>query len=267
MASTVRAYRRVIGSRLRAQATYRLSFTVELCAQVIAGGLELVTILAVFHNTTSLGGFGRNDVLLMYGLATFGFGLADLAVSQLNHLGELIRTGKFDVLLVRPLGTLGQVLTLDVQLRRLGRAAIGFATLLFALSVADISWSMAKLALLVVAPLAGAVIFSSVWVAACSICFWLVDGREFANSVTYGSSMFNSYPINIFSAWLRRLMAFVVPGAFVAYYPALVLLERTDPLGLPGWLGWTSPLVAVAATAVAGGVWRFAVRHYRGTGS
>ena len=40
-----------------------------------------------------------------------------------------------------------------------------------------------------------------------------------------------------------------------------------NALGLPGWVGWTSPVVAALAAAAAGFVWRFAVRHYRGTGS
>jgi viologen exporter family transport system permease protein len=115
--------------------------------------------------------------------------------------------------------------------------------------------------------LAGAVIFSSIWVVTCSVCFWIVEGREFANAFTYGSGAFTSYPVNVYSVPLRWLMAFVVPGAFVAYYPSLALLGKQDPLGLPGWVGWTSPLVAALAAVVAGFVWRFAVRHYRGTGS
>jgi ABC-2 type transport system permease protein len=119
----------------------------------------------------------------------------------------------------------------------------------------------------VLTPVAGAVIYSAVWVVACSICFWIVDGREFANAVTYGSNAFTTYPINVYSRPLRWLMAFVVPGAFIAYYPSLALLGKEDPLGLPGWVGWTSPLVAALAAVVAGLVWRFAVGKYRGTGS
>jgi ABC-2 type transport system permease protein len=111
------------------------------------------------------------------------------------------------------------------------------------------------------------VILCSIWVVACSVCFWLVEGRELANSVTYGSSMFTAYPLGIFSSWLRRLMGFAVPGAFVAYFPTLALLGKPDPLGLPRWLQWSSPLVAVLSVLVAGAVWRTALRHYRGTGS
>jgi ABC-2 type transport system permease protein len=53
----------------------------------------------------------------------------------------------------------------------------------------------------------------------------------------------------------------------VAYFPALALLGRPDPLGLPAALQWSSPLVALIAVAVAGLIWRSGVRHYQGAGS
>jgi ABC-2 type transport system permease protein len=62
-------------------------------------------------------------------------------------------------------------------------------------------------------------------------------------------------------------MAFVVPGAFVAYYPALAILGKPDPLGLAPVLQYSAPLVAVLAAGVAALVWRAGLRRYVGTGS
>jgi ABC-2 type transport system permease protein len=59
---------------------------------------------------------------------------------------------------------------------------------------------------------------------------------------------------------------FVVPIAFVGYFPSLYVLGKEDPLGLPAALQFASPLVAVAAGLVAGLVWRTAVRRYRSAG-
>jgi len=53
----------------------------------------------------------------------------------------------------------------------------------------------------------------------------------------------------------------------VSYFPALHVLGRPDPLGLPAWLQLASPLVAVAFLSVAGIAWRFGVAHYQSTGS
>jgi ABC-2 type transport system permease protein len=53
----------------------------------------------------------------------------------------------------------------------------------------------------------------------------------------------------------------------VAYQPALALLGRADPLGLPAWAGFVSPLVALVAAGAAAVGWRAGIRHYRSTGS
>ena len=260
-------YPKLIGAKIRSQLVYRASFAVDFVSQVMAQSYELIVILVLFSQVNALGGFTKNEVLLMYAFAGAAFGVADLFAGQLDNLPTYIRTGTFDVLLMRPLGTLPQLMVSDIRLRRIGRITGALAVMAYALSHVAIDWTPAKVVLAILTPMAGAVIYSAVWVEACSICFWIVEGREFANAVTYGSNAFTSYPINVYSAPLRWVMAFIVPGAFVAYYPSLALLGKEDPLGLPGWVGWTSPLVAALAATVAGLVWRFAVRHYRGTGS
>jgi ABC-2 type transport system permease protein len=53
----------------------------------------------------------------------------------------------------------------------------------------------------------------------------------------------------------------------VAYYPALAVLGKPDPLGAPAWLGWVSPLAGFAFLWLASGAWRLGVRHYASTGS
>src|SRR5439155_1742545 len=108
--------------------------------------------------------------------------------------------------------------------------------------------------------LAVVVIFSSVWVVGACLAFWTTDGGEFTNAFTYGGNFLAQYPVDILSAWLRRFLAYIVPLAFVAYFPALYILDKPDPLGLPRFLEFASPLVALLAAAVAGLVWRFAVR-------
>jgi ABC-2 type transport system permease protein len=121
--------------------------------------------------------------------------------------------------------------------------------------------------LVVTAPICGAVFFGAVFVASATFAFFWIDSGEFANGFTYGGRDFSSYPINVYSGVFRRVFAYSLGFAFVAYYPALMLLGRPDPLGLPGWVAWTSPLVSLAAALLAALAWRFGVRHYRSTGS
>lgn len=260
-------YRRLVVAAFRSQLAYPLSFTLQCVGQALSQLTELVAILVLFRHISAMGEFSTTEVLLIYGIAGFAFGLAELVVGRLDALPDYIRTGRLDALLVRPLSALGQICASEVQLRRIGIVVSSLGVLVVALVRADIDWTPARMVLLVVAPVSGAFVLGSVWVVATSVCFWVVEGNEVANSVTYGSRMFTGYPLSIFSPWLRRLMGFVVPGAFVAYFPALALLGKPDPLGLAAFLSWSSPVVAVLATLVAGTVWRVAIRRYRGTGS
>jgi ABC-2 type transport system permease protein len=119
--------------------------------------------------------------------------------------------------------------------------------------------------LLVMIP-AAIVIFGSVWTIGSCLSFWTTDGGEFTNAFTYGGNFLAQYPIDIFSSWLRRFLAYIVPLAFVCYFPALYILDKPDPLGLPRLLELSSPVVALVSALVAGVVWRFALRHYRSAG-
>jgi ABC-2 type transport system permease protein len=121
--------------------------------------------------------------------------------------------------------------------------------------------------MLLLAVVAGAAIFAGIWIGLATIAFWLVDSMEVVNSFTYGGQFLAQCPVNIFGPWLRRLVFFVIPVSFVSYFPALFVLDKEDPLGLPSALQFASPLVAVATCLAAGLVWRAAVRRYRSVGA
>lgn len=265
--ASLRVYRALAWAAIRSQVAYPLSFALQCLAQCVGQAIDLVAILVLFRHTTAMGGFAVDEVLVVFGLAGIAFGLADMLVGQLDGLPRHIREGTLDALLLRPLSALWQLCASEITLRRVGRIVTAVAVLTWALAAADVDWTADRVVLVGLTIVAGTVILCSIWITAASVSFWAIEGGEFANSVTYGSNMFTAYPLPVFWPWLRRLMGFVVPGAFVAYLPALHLLGRDDPLGLPSWLQWSAPAVAVAAAAVASGVWRLAIRHYRGTGS
>jgi ABC-2 type transport system permease protein len=152
-------------------------------------------------------------------------------------------------------------------MRRVGKAFQGGVVLAAALTQLEVGWTPGKVAMLAVAVVTGVVIYAGIWIAFSTVTFWLVDTQEVANAFSYGGNFLSQYPVNIFGSWLRRLVVFVVPLAFVAYYPALYVLGKEDELGLPRALQFMSPLVAAATLVVAGLVWRAAVRHYRSVGA
>jgi ABC-2 type transport system permease protein len=254
-------------AQIRAQASYRTSFVLDLVGNALAPMIELLVLFSLFRITRSIGGFTAYQVLAMYGVSGVAFSLADLAVGNIERIRQYVRTGMFDAVLVRPLSTLGQLAALDFSFRRITRVAVALVVLAAAMSGLTIDWTPARIALLVVTPLAAAVFFASVFVITATVAFWWIDSGEFANAFTYGGRDFTTYPITVYSGMFRWLFAYSFGFAFVVYYPCLALFGVPDPLGLPAWVAWSSPLVAVLAVGLAAIVWRFGVRHYRSTGS
>jgi ABC-2 type transport system permease protein len=263
----VGAYGALIRSRIAAQASYRTSFAFDIGAQMLLAVVEFAEVYVVFTQVRSLGGFTFGEVTVMFGLATTAFGIADAAVGHVDRLPYYVRTGQFDAFLLRPLSALGQLVTSDFSLRRLGRVVMSLAVLAVALRYVDVDWTPARVLLLVVTPLAGAAIFCAVFLAAAAVSFWLVEGSEFANAFTYGGNYLSSFPFPVFGSAIRRFFTFVIPVAFVAYLPTLALLGRDDPMGLPSWLSWSAPVVACGALAAAIFAWRAGLRQYVGAGS
>ncbi len=264
---TVRAYRALLGAQARAQTTYRASFLLDLVGNVGATVFDVVTVLVIYGVTRELGGFTLRETLVMVGLSSSAFAVADLLVGNIERLPTHVRTGLFDAVLLRPLGALPQLLLMNLPLRKVSRGLFGVGVLVVALTSAGIDWTPARVVLAVVAPLAGVVFFGSVFVATATVSFWWVDSGELANSVTYGGRDFTTYPVTVFDGWFRAAFAYGLGFAFVSYQPALALLGRADPLGLPAWAGWAAPGVALVAVAVAAAAWRTGIRHYRSTGS
>ena len=266
MADRLAPYRVLLASRLQAQLQYRASFVTDIVGTIGVGLAEFAEVWAIFHNVDVLGGLDFTAALLVFALSNIAFSLADLFVGHLDRLPSYIRAGQVDAFFVRPLSLLAQLMTSDLSLRRIGRLSVALVALTVALTTADIAWSPAVVTLLVLTIVSGTAIFAALFTAAGGLQFFLVDGAEFTNSFTYGGSYAAQQSQQVFPGPLRIFWTFVIPTAFVAYLPAVTILDLPgDPLA-PVWLAWCSPLAAALAWAIAGLCWRAGTRHYQGAG-
>ncbi|GIE30212.1 transporter [Actinoplanes italicus] len=262
-----RAYAALGVAQIRSVTVYRASFLVEVFGNMGATVFDVLTVLVLFRATPEVGGFSLREAVLIVGLSSAGFALADFAVGNVDRLKTYVRAGTLDAVLVRPLPALPQLLLMDLPIRKTLRVVFGLVVLGVAVAANDIHWTPLRLFLIVLTPLAATVFFGSIFVLSASLAFWWVDSGEIGAAFTYGGRDFTSYPISVYGSWFRNLFAYALGFGFVAYQPALALLGRADPLGLPAWAGFLSPLVALGAATIAAGVWRAGIRHYRSTGS
>ena len=261
-------YLRLIGSRVRSQLQYRVSFLLELLGFALVTGLEFAVIAILLGRFGAVGGWSLAEIAMLYGLTSLAFSLAEMVGRGFDAPFErMIQQGGFDGVLARPLSPFFQVLTSDFQLRRLGRSAQALLVLAYAFGRLPIVWTPDRLLLVPVTVLSGAAIYMALVVLGATLTFWTIKTPEVINVFTFGGEQLTSYPLSIYHAWLRTFFLFIVPVGFANYPAALYLLDRADPGGLPAWLAWLAPVVASAFFAVTLRFWAFGVGKYTSTGS
>lgn len=267
MGEALRAYGLIVGMWVRSTMAYRVSFAMMTAGNFLVTALDFAAIAIIFGHTRVLGGFSLPETAFLYGTSGCALGLADLVLGSMDQLGQRVRDGTLDALLVRPVPVFAQAAADRFALRRLGRISQSALVLGWSLSALKVAWTPVDVLLVPVMLLSGAAIFGAVFVTGGAFQFWATDAAEVQNSFTYGGNALTQYPPTVFAKDLLRGATFVVPLAFVNWLPALHILGRPDPLGLPGWLDFCSPPAAVAVCGIAAIAWRAGLRSYRSTGS
>ena len=260
-------YRVMVLARIRADWQYRGPFIGYTITQGLITVIDFAEILVIFNRVDQLAGWSVAEVAFLYGVSSTAFHIGDAFVSEVELAARRVRMGTLDTLLIRPVGALLQICADEFAFRRLGKLVQALCVLTYALVSLDIDWNPARLAMFFVTIASGTAIFAAIWIITASWTFWLVEGSEVMNAFTYGSAYVTEYPLPVMVKWLRRFLTFVVPVAFVAYFPSLFILGKDDPFGAPAWASFAAPLVGLALLLVARAAWAHAIRYYRSTGS
>jgi ABC-2 type transport system permease protein len=262
----IHPYRTLIGSRVRSQLAYRTSFWLNVATSVAVGLVEFIELFAIMANIKVFGGLDLRQVAFVFALANAGWALAEVIFGQLDIMPTYLRLGRLEVLLIRPMPLMLQLITSDFQLRRLGRLAVGMLIILVVLPGLHLNYTPATVYLLMITPLTGAAIYAAFFVTAGGLQFFLIDGAEFTSSFVYGGSYAGQLPGSVLITPVRVLFTFVFPATVTAYLPALLIMGLPGAELLPAWLGWFAPLFALWAWLLAWLAWRAGVRHFTGAG-
>ncbi|MFD0853144.1 ABC transporter permease, partial [Actinomadura adrarensis] len=214
---------------LRAAARYPVSMAMLSVSAAVVSGLDLLAIILMFTHTREMGGFTAVEVMFLYGTSVLAFSIADATFGTAERLGQHIRQGTLDSMLVRPVSPLIQIATEDFSPRRFGKLIPAVVVLAFVLPRLEVSWDAGRIAMVPAMVLCGIAIFGGLWVLAASVNFVLIEGHAATKAVTYGGAHLTQYPMSVFARDFVRGVTFAVPLAFVHARPALYVLDRPDP--------------------------------------
>lgn len=224
----MKLYLRFFKMHLNSQLQYRASFILSFISQFIVFFGYYFTILCLFDNFSNIKGFTLYEVLLTFSIIQFGFAFCETFFRGMDIFDELIISGNFDKLLLRPRNIMLQVFTEEMSLVRFARLLQALIILIISLIKINVDWDIYKIITIIFMIISSVVIFLGIFILSASYCFITVKGLEIRNVFTDGGKHMAQYPIGIFKKGFRFIFTFIIPYGFVNYYPLLYVLGKKN---------------------------------------
>lgn len=207
---------------------YKASFALSFFAQLFVFFTYYFVIIALFDKFNNIKGFTVYEVLFTFAVIQFGYACVETFGRGIDRFDLLIIDGSYDRLLTRPMPILVQVLASRMDFVKIARILQSLIILFIALVNLDITWNLLKIVTLILMLISSILIFFGIFLLAASYCFITVKGLEVRNLFTDGGKHMAQYPIGIFNKGFMFVFTFIIPYAFVNYYPLLYVIGKSD---------------------------------------
>jgi ABC-2 type transport system permease protein len=261
-----RVVRSVSALNIRAAMAYRGGFAATVLLGIMWQTSTLAfagVLLTKFHG---LGGFPARGVLLIIGVRMLAHGLYVVLFDTLAQLPLLVDEGRMEGYFLRPLPVFTQVLLSQFNMNGLGDVAAGATVFGFAVTLVDVRWTVGTAAYLAAAIVNGVLLEAAIQLVLSCLLLRSPASRMLGPWADELMMTFGNYPLSILPKAVQGLFTFVLPLAFVAYFPVEVILGIGPRHGVMLVIVRGSPCAGFAAFYLARRVWAWSLRHYRSVG-
>ncbi len=252
---------------LKRRLAYRGDLVIQGLDELLRGLLALTMLHIYASKSDHLAGYTSDQLLFVVGFALTVVALFHCTCSNLYQLSShYIINGNLDRILLRPYPSFLQICFDRLAIEDLSGAVLGGSVMAYAaMRIPGFDASLPHLALLAVLLASAFGVVVAVFMAFAATGFWFEDRVGMVPPV-YNLMEFGRWPVGIYHWTLKVFIVFVIPFAFVAWYPASVFIggHQGPWWGHPGLL---TPVVAAVALGIASLMWRSGLRRYESSGS
>jgi ABC-2 type transport system permease protein len=243
----------------------RGAFFLNRLAQVLAYISAFSAIWVLLHKFDHLGGWSWPELAFLLSFQLLGYALgAAFSFVQMRDLEDTLRSGSFDVLLIKPISPWLYLVFAGLNLGYVGHILLALGLLLWSLTALTISWTPWLVAYAVAALASGALVVAAM-LTAIGACAFRWSHSRYLYNIFVGVWELSRYPLEIFPWSLQGLMLTVLPLGFLGYVPAAYVLGKT-PVVVGEIGGMLAPLAGPLCALLAAAFWRHGVRRYQGAG-
>jgi ABC-2 type transport system permease protein len=247
---------------MKTKLTYRADLWMEIISDLLFQGMNLFFILVVFLHTKSLGGWSEPQILFIYGYFMIPYGIFNCFFNMWGFAEKYIIKGEMDRVLTRPAHNLIQLILENMDPPSLVGSLAGAIIMGVAWAQLDLVFHFMDVAVLILFVLGSVLIYAGVYMVLTAIAFF-VDAPTGILPLVWNLQNYGRYPVKIYNKVIQIVLTWILPFAFVGFYPAAYFLDAAH------WshMAFMTPLVGLVFFICALMFWNFGVKRYRGAGS
>ena len=252
---------------IRSQLAHRSAYWAGLIAQWLSYGATFATLYIMVSNFNILAGWTAEEVLFLYAVNLLSYALgASLFFNPCTHLPAKIRTGEFDAALTKPVSPLGHEFYMGFNFGYVSHVTLSIAVMIFAAIRVGLRPGF-FLAIVFAGMLLGAILVQAAFLIFTSAFSFFLINENPVHDLLWAVKHFTNYPIRIYPVILQIFLTFVVPVAFMNFYPASAILGKDSGPPFPAHLGYFSPLAGILLFILSLLFWNWALSKYQSTGT
>ncbi len=268
MGDTIRLIGAYTKTTMKAWFQYRVDAVLRSLAVFLREATGIIVIYFTLLRFDTLNGWSLQEMLFLFSLLFLTYGIMILFFTGLRDLGYSVRDGSFDRFLLRPRGVLFQIIFVNADwFAAIGHGGLGIALFLISAGNVGIRWNVANVLYYLTSIIGGVLIQGAIFLFFGTLNIYLLKTDSLKELMYWNMRKFAGYPISIFHRVIQIGMIYVVPFAFVNYFPAQFLLRKEDMALYPHMFLYITLPVGIVLYLLAYVFWRFSIRFYKSTGN
>lgn len=266
----IRYYASVAAMFTRLSIQSRLEYPFMLIGHLLANCIQWVvgfaTIKFVVDQFGSIGGWGYESLAFLYGMSVLSHGLAVVFYIQTWYMGYCVIEGEFDRFLLRPMNLVFQFLFSDFNLIGFTDMIPGLMVFFYGCAKVNLTPNLMNILLILCTLVGGTMIRGAVWMFCGSMSFWTRSTANFTDMVGELFERVSMYPITIYPGWVQALFTFLLPLAWITFWPVKDMLGLGTSV-IPVPMAVITLAVGILMFAGSCAVFRMGMNRYESAGS
>ena len=243
--------------------SHRFNFFMGAFANILWTVSQLITVNYLFTKIPSFQGWSLADLILL-----LSFGQVYVYVSamifdlNLNKLPDKIISGAFDRMLTKPINILFLSSFEQLSIATLIPMITTVTPLMLYGMINRSSFQLLDLFFATITLILGIITLYFLSLAISGLTFFFEDIQSIKEYVVMRTIDLARIPLSIFPQLIQSVLTFVIPTAFIAYYPAQIIRHQTDLF----FIFFIQAFLLVIFYLTAQIIWKAGLKKYSGIG-